>query len=628
MKYPNHDSNSVGESGTIAVGYSTREILRTPFYLKSGNSWLSAWLHTPTENRTFNHGIVIAAPIGYEHLHSYRGLRHLADQLAERDFPVLRFDWHGTGDSEGTDRDSDRLATWQQNLRDALSWMKEELGCHHLSVVGLRIGGSIAASVASMPSVNSTDTEASEIELENLVLWNPIPKGKAFVRELHTIDLTGDARPADLKSDDIEAGGFLLTAETAAELSKLNLLEMHPRCGRVLLVSNNESSGDVRLSDAWLKQGVDLSHAIHGGVPEMLDEPHRSHVAHKTLGAIADWLDQQVADRATLLSAPLSSRTQSFQAEDYKEQLVRFAPTFGLFGIVTEPQEPVPADRPTVLLLNAGATTRIGPGRLNVHLARRLAVEGYRSFRIDFQGLGDSVQPDHALENDSYAPTAFRDVQLAIDHLRKEFGVSRCVLAGLCSGAYAAFQSAAQVEDRAIVESLLINPLTFFWRDGMTIDDDPGRHLIKQHYYWHAMRDPKKWIRFLTGRSGTSFSKAARIVAKRIELVLRPRVSRSPSLQVKETCQAEYPTHPSRRDLSADLREVAGRGRHLAMFFSETDPGYMILNHYARKQAAALRKAGGLDLQFFSGADHTFSREEPRQRLISAIVDHLHRRYS
>lgn len=596
------------------TGSAVGEIIRTPFYLQSQAGPLLAWLHNKSRTTaTLDHGVVVSSPVGYEHLHAYRGLRHLADRMAESGVPVLRFDWQGIGDSVGSDRDPERLEIWKQNLRDALRWMREEYGCRRISLVGLRIGGSIASLLAN------------EVEVENLVLWSPIPKGKSFVRELHAIDLTGEARSAETKTNEIEAGGFLLTESTAADLSKLNLQELHPRCRRVLLVSNAESAGDLRLADTWRIQGLEVTHEIHGGLSEMLAEPHRSRVPHWTLRAVADWLDRQVAAEAVPLVAGKSAHPRAFSVEHFSERLTRFGGTRELFGILTEPATAVPSDRPTILLLNAGATTRIGPGRLNVHLARRLARAGYRSFRIDFQGLGDSIQPDPSLENDSYAPTVFRDIQQAIDHLRDQNGTSRCVLLGLCSGAYAAFQSAAQSDDPSLVESILINPLTYFWREGMSIDDDPGRHLIRQHYYRHVMRDPGKWLRFLTGRSGTSFSTAARIIAKRIEMTLRPRSLRPTQVEYPRT---GCPTHPVRRDLPADLRQIESRGRHLAMFFSDTDPGYMILNHYARREAARLHESGLLDLQFFANADHTFSREKPREILIESIVQHLTRRYS
>lgn len=590
-------------------------ILRTPFFLPGSSSPLAAWLHTPEEFDAVDHGILLSPPIGYEHLHSYRSLRHLADVLAAKGFPVLRFDWHGIGDSPGTDTDDDRLSIWRRNFVDSFRWMREVLGCRTLSAVGLRIGGTIA----------SLET-AGDLKLENLVLWCPISRGKSFVRELHAIDLTGEARSPDSTTDAIEAGGFALTPSTAQALSNVNLGEVRPACRRILLVSDMESPGDRRLAEDWKRIGVEVTHVIHGGLSEMMAEPHRSKVPHRTLTSIADWIGQHELHRARPLNSIPSNLSRTLRTESYIERMLWFAEAPRLFGIMTEPLSSPAQELPTVLLLNAGATSRIGPGRLNVHLARRLAMAGYRSLRIDVQGLGDSFQPDLSRENDSYSPTAFRDIQLAIDYLRTGHNVSRCVLFGLCSGAYAAFQSAAQLNDPSVVESILVNPLTFFWREGMTIDDDPARHLIRRHYYLSAIRDPGKWFRFLGGRSKTSFTTAARIVAQNVEMLLLPKRQCS-SKKLRTTTPTSYPSHPAQRDVVADLRRVSALNRHLTMYFSESDPGYMILRHFAGREVARSQRSGSLEIRFFSQADHTFSRSQARMRLIESLVSHFQRRY-
>ena len=156
---------------------------------------------------------------------------------------------------------------------------------------------------------------------------------------------------------------------------------------------------------------------------------------------------------------------------------------------------------PLIVLLNAGSSYRIGPGRLYVFLARQLAAQGYRTVRLDFCGLGDSVTPDSKHENNPHSPTALRDVDLVLRDLQQRYGIGKIVLMGLCSGAYAAFQAAAQIQNSAVVESVLINPLTFFWKDGLTLDDSSVKQLVSSHYYaWAALR-PMKWLKLLTGRS-------------------------------------------------------------------------------------------------------------------------------
>src|SRR5262249_32294049 len=132
-----------------------------------------------------------------------------------------------------------------------------------------------------------------------------------------------------------------------------------------------------------------------------------------------------------------------------------------LFGIVSE-SSAAPDHLPFIILVNAGSAYRVGPNRLYVSLARQLATRGVRFLRMASCGLGDSIHPDPERENDPYPATAFRDIDLTLRHLRTRLGVRRVVLMGLCSGAYAAFQSAAQLSSPVLVESVLMNPLTFY----------------------------------------------------------------------------------------------------------------------------------------------------------------------
>ena len=76
-----------------------------------------------------------------------------------------------------------------------------------------------------------------------------------------------------------------------------------------------------------------------------------------------------------------------------KEFPILFGPEDApLMGMVTTPAS---GDTAPVacLMLNMGAGYRIGPRRINVKLARRLAQHGISSLRMDLSGLGDSSAP-------------------------------------------------------------------------------------------------------------------------------------------------------------------------------------------------------------------------------------------
>ena len=672
MKTMTTDICDLDQTLTEQTSSGTESVRRTPFYFESQGQPLFAWLHHRVELTGFDHGVLICPPIGYEQLHSHRSLRHLADRLAQQAVPVLRFDWHGTGDSAGTDEDPARLTTWLANIREAVRWMREQLGCRQISLVGLRLGGTLAALVAAEP------------EIDNLVLWCPITKGRAYVREMKAISLTAEAAPRTVDADgSIEAAGFVLSAETAGDLSQLDLLtsfaiqnetsergggspQASPRradarepgglrrpaqkelkwtLGRVLLVSRDDLPDDVRLSDHLSATGLTVEQLRVPGFVEMMQEPHRSQVPEVAITQITTWLVQHISvtasstsmidlRRATPNSALISPAVNSLHNEirQYlRESAVRFSEQPDLFGIVCEPVVATSNELPLVVLLNAGSSYRIGPGRLYVFLARQLAAQGFRTVRLDLCSLGDSVSSDSTHENDPHPATAFRDVDLVLKQLQQRYGATKIVLMGLCSGAYAAFQSAAQIQNPALVESILINPLTFFWKEGMSLDVSPVKQLVSAHYYLDAALQPAKWLRLLRGQTKIGFVGAVKVVLRKLGILRlakpAPRSGANPRSSLVESSQTASPCHPQEEDVPADLDRIANSGRTLSLFFATTDPGFSILTHYAQRKVKQLRRTGQLSVSFIPDADHTFTMRAARQTLSREISDHLCRRY-
>jgi pimeloyl-ACP methyl ester carboxylesterase len=95
-------------------------------------------------------------------------------------------------------------------------------------------------------------------------------------------------------------------------------------------------------------------------------------------------------------------------------------------------------------MLNAGVVHHVGPHRLHVKLARRLAAQGYGCLRFDFSGMGDSAWPQDA---GSFEAQAARDVQQVLDQLESDLGARQFALLGICSGAAHA-QAAALADER------------------------------------------------------------------------------------------------------------------------------------------------------------------------------------
>jgi alpha-beta hydrolase superfamily lysophospholipase len=605
-------------------------VRRTPFYFESQGQSLFAWLHHAEPRPPAGHGVLICPPVGHEQVHAHRSLRHLAEGLAGAGFSVLRFDYHGTGDSGGTDEDPDLVATWLANIRDARQWLAQHVGCRRVSLIGLRLGATLAAQVAA------------GLAVDGLLLWAPVVKGRSYVREMKALSLTAAAGSPQRAppSADIEAGGFVLTEQTARDVSRLNLLQCRPLCRRALILTRDDTPAETQLVERLRALGIDAQEATRPGYAAMMAEPHFSQVPRAAIACAVDWLraaaspedragEEGNRDEARPAAAPVA-RPPSVGYVFLSQQAVRerafpIHQQPHLFGIVSEPAEAAAEGLPFIVLVNAGSAHRVGPNRLYVFLARQLAARGFGCLRMDLCGLGDSVCTDPQRENDPYPATAFRDLGLALQHLRARLGVRRVVLMGLCSGAYAAFQAAAQLSDPVLVESVLINPLTFYWREGMKLGASAATRIQVFRECLAAAGQPRKWLKLLTGRSKLGIGGALRVLLERWRLRQPP--ASEPPLPRHDTPCDTFPSHPVRDDLPGDLARVTRAGRYLACFFARNDSGYGVLTLYAGREVNDLRRAGKMSLCLLDGADHTFSRRAPRRALAEAIAAHLVRRY-
>lgn len=185
---------------------------------------------------------------------------------------------------------------------------------------------------------------------------------------------------------------------------------------------------------------------------------------------------------------------------------VTFANSVGetLFGILHEP----PAARTDigVVLLSPGVKSRVAPHRLYVKMARRFEARGVKVLRFDFAGLGDSggtVQEDQLAD-------LYRSIQLgrytgdtlaAIDWLRREAGVSKVVLGGLCGGAISGLLAAERSEHVAGLFGLGM-PVVL---DGTAVDKvatmSEGQLRSVRQKYLGKLLDPASWWRILTFRT-------------------------------------------------------------------------------------------------------------------------------
>jgi pimeloyl-ACP methyl ester carboxylesterase len=122
---------------------------------------------------------VICNAIGHEHTRSFRNLQQLAVRLSQIGFEVIRFDYAGTGNSQGKPADMS-LPQWQQDVSNVIQYAKERqhaLDPHSnskVSVLGIRLGGTFLA-----------QTQLDGIE--HAILWDPVLDGSVYLNQLRSL---------------------------------------------------------------------------------------------------------------------------------------------------------------------------------------------------------------------------------------------------------------------------------------------------------------------------------------------------------------------------------------------------------------------------------------------------------
>lgn len=581
-------------------------IARRPMYLDpegEGCRTVFAWYHAPLD-ATPDRVAVICPPVLSEYTRSHRSLRHLADRLARAGIPALRFDYDGTGDSPGSDLDAGRFAAWQASVRVAIRHARRLSGAARVSLVGVRLGASLAASVAQ------------DERVEDLVLWNPCVAGRAYVRELQALAMAAEKRSCDIPGA-IESAGFVMTEETLASVRAVNLLEANFRVdGRVLVAGRDDLAPDAKLAERLAALGVAHDSMRLPGWSGMMAEHQFTVVPDAALDAIVAWLGREARPTPAaqpLPAAPRESVRFRFDGADgvhaeVEEMACRFGAEGQLFGILSRPV--VSSDRPAIVVFNAGAAHHVGPNRLYTELTRSLAALGFPCLRFDLESLGDSVNRDPAArENYPYPHTATADGKAAIEFLQHRFGYGRFIALGLCSGAHTVFHLGLELPDAPIEELVMINPMQFYWVEGMSLDT--SRRFEDMVQYRKSMRDPRRWLKL--ARGNVNFRRLAEVVVGQARTHVRA--------YWEAACELLRPEGGPR--LSRDLKRLFAWKRRVTLFVSEGDPGVDVLLALARLTATRALRDGRIRLQTIAGADHTFSQWKPRREVIARLVAHL-----
>jgi hypothetical protein len=171
--------------------------------------------HAPRQRPVRPDGVVIAPAIGLDYVRTHRALRRLTDDLTAAGHHVFRFDVYGTGDSGGDGR-SVSLEGCMTDLELAIEELRATSGVLSVSLVGVRLGASVACLVAR-----------SRDDIETIVLWDPVVHGGRHLASLlRRARTAGNGARNGTGPGDVEVDGFPLPRRLREEVAALDLTEV------------------------------------------------------------------------------------------------------------------------------------------------------------------------------------------------------------------------------------------------------------------------------------------------------------------------------------------------------------------------------------------------------------------
>ena len=578
-----------------------------PLYFGTPVRPLFGWFHFPSAKWSGTR-IVICNSLGYEGLFAYPALRALAQHLVEEtQAAVLRFDYDGTGDSAGSDEDPERVERWLASVHAALDEIKRLAPSEGpVLVVAMRAGALLAATAASARG-----------DVDGLVLWAPSISGRAFAREQRafaslsqTTASASDSRQTSWGAGGFEANGYVFSDETVSALGALSFdaLDASPATS-ILLLERAEAPIKSEAVVRWRGEGANVEVVTILDYPAMMAPPLTMSLPEDAIGQIARWTVHRSSSSGDMrLAQPLTAIRASVDPEII-EEAIWYNRSTRLFGILTVPAH-VDTNR-VMIFLNNAAGYRVGPHGMVPMLARTLALHGIASFRLDAAGIGDSMLPAGRPRHHPYNLDVIDDVGAALDTLTGR-GFLRVAAGGLCSAAFLAWH-AAQAH-HAIHDLVLINPQTFHWTEGDSLDVSPLQEQYEVNHYRQSARSPEKWLKLLRGEVNLWY--VAVLMLKRIVGSGHDRLQ---SLAVRRGWgHAGSAT-------SRALQSIAERGGTVSFVFSGEDPGISYLQRELGASMREMLRRGYLRVSTVAGPDHSFTPRSATRRLASEIAAALGR---
>jgi pimeloyl-ACP methyl ester carboxylesterase len=517
------------------------------------------WLSRPAAGVGAS-GIVIAPPVGYEYWCSHRALRALAERLALAGHAVLRIDYDGTGDSSGDQWEPARVAAWQRTLADAAAELRR-LGAEQITLAGARLGGTFAL------------LGGRELGAAKIITWLPVASGRRYAKELKLLSTpVPDGGDPAAQPGAIAVSGNVFSPETIKDLQGLRIEAVTEAPAPVTLIVDDAPAASVSVIEHLRSLGVSVDQVSVDGAEEALHTPPEfATVPDAVLSAICDWIGPDLSpdDRRTQVKATPTAEFE-WRGGRVTETVLRLGRQ-GQVAVLTSPVGQV-SHPTTLVLLNPGSETHVGPGRAWAEYARDLALTGRQTIRVDFLGWGESPDAGRA-PGRPYDECGEEDTVEIVRALQAE-GFERLAICGLCASAWIALRAVLHAPVAGVIA---LNP-QLYWKRGDPVNID-----------WDLIRSLR----------------AAEI--RRVELGARYGL----------WSLIDAFGHRSRT--ARWLDDLAATGKPVKLLFAEGDDGLIYINARLRRRAERVERRGLVTIEELPGVDHPMHRTWMRPRVLAAL---------
>ena len=565
----------------------------------------SGSLHLPASGGATT-GIVLCSPFGYDALCVNQGWREFAERLAAQDgVSVLRFDYPGAGDSEGYEEDPQRFRAWVESIKAAARYLRAASGATRLILCGLRLGALLAA------------VAAEELEdVDSVVLMAPVMAGKRYIRELRMQHESWLKTPngqagaqAEGDAQSVGAFGFQLYADTLDQLAGIDLARRERVPARRVLVQDVYNSTPSRdLVERYRELGASADMQIFPEFDKFLVDPRSSVPPGRAFDSVLEWLGYRPGPStkpAPKLLPPAADARIDFAA-GFEKPVVFGGGRYA--GVFCRPHR-AKSQAPAVLIVNTGGVHRVGDARLAVLMARRLAAQGIASLRMDMGGLGDSLYHESsATLEDTYARHSVSDAVAGVDWLTAA-GYAGVVTFGVCSGAYVSLHAA--LAHPRVVGCMSINLPFFFWSGPQT---KPGAQRVESsQVYWRSVRNPRKWVRLLTGQAN----------GRAIALELARRWSVRLASLASNTLDGMFGLSTSTGAIRGLLKDLERKGVQTSLVYGSLDVGLDELEIRFGRNGNGLRKLSNVTVDVVENVDHSLFSRGAREIVMAQFEEFL-----